>query len=227
MANQRSISAFDVIGPVMVGPSSSHTAGAVRLGQIGRSMLGTTPQKAIIGLHGSFASTGSGHGTDKAIVAGLLGLSTSDERIRTSFSLAQQAGMRVEFQEINLGEEAHPNTARLTLTSHELMIRLTGSSIGGGMVEVTELQGYPVRFTAELNTMVIIADDQPGTINAVSGWLAAHQINIAYLRVKRDQRGGDAIMIIETDQLVPSSVVDSMKNLPWAHWVRQIPRLSE
>lgn len=227
MATQRPISSFDVIGPIMVGPSSSHTAGAVRLGQIGRAMLGRTPQKAIIGLHGSFARTGIGHGTDKALVAGLLGIGTADERIRSSFDLAKQAGMRFEFQEIDLGEEAHPNTVRLNLTVQDQILRLTGSSIGGGMIEITELQGYPVRFNAEMNTLVIIADDQPGTINAVSGWLAAHQINIAYLRVKRDQRGGDAIMIVETDQPVPQALVNGLEILPWAHWVRQISRLSE
>jgi len=227
MSTQRSISSFDVIGPIMVGPSSSHTAGAVRLGQIGRAMLGQTPQKATIAFHGSFAHTGTGHGTDKAIIAGLLGLGTSDERIRNSFELAHNAGMRFEFQEIDLGEEAHPNTARLTLTARDEIIRLTGSSIGGGMIEISELQGYPVHFNAELNSLIIIADDQPGTINAVSGWLAAHQINIAYLRVKRDQRGGDAIMIIETDQPVPQALVEGLEILPWAHWVRQIPPLSE
>lgn len=211
----------------MVGPSSSHTAGAVRLGQIGRAMLGITPQNASIGLHGSFASTGKGHGTDKALIAGLLGFGTADERIRDSFKHAQEMGVHYRFHTIDLGEEAHPNTVRMSLSANDNIIQFTGSSIGGGLIEISELQGYSVHFSAELDTLIIIADDQPGTINAVSGWLAAHKINIAYLRVKRDQRGGEAIMLVETDQPIPPALIQGLVSLPWAHWVRQIPRLSE
>ncbi len=227
MPKQRSVSVFDVIGPVMVGPSSSHTAGAVRLGQIGRAILGDTPQNASIGLHGSFANTGKGHGTDKALIAGLLGMGTADERIRDSFNYAQEMGLHYRFHTIDLGEEAHPNTVRMSLSVKDKIIQFTGSSIGGGLIEISELQGYSVHFSAELDTLIIIAEDQPGTINAVSGWLAAHNINIAYLRVKRDQRGGEAIMLVETDQPVPPALIQGLVSLPWAHWVRQIPRLSE
>ncbi|MCW5860894.1 MAG: L-serine ammonia-lyase, iron-sulfur-dependent, subunit beta, partial [Caldilineales bacterium] len=116
MASQRPVSAFDIIGPIMVGPSSSHTAGAVRLGQVGRAVLGVQPEEALVELHGSFAHTGRGHGTDRALVAGLLGLATDDDRIRISPELAAEAGMTVRFREVELGGDVHPNTVRMTLT---------------------------------------------------------------------------------------------------------------
>ena len=150
MTAPKQLSAFDIIGPIMVGPSSSHTAGAVRLGQIGRLILGGQPTEARIELHGSFAQTGQGHGTDKAIVAGLLGLATYDERIRESFDLAKTAGMQYRFETVDLGDEAHPNTVRLSLTSEERQVQVTGASVGGGMIEITNIEGYSTQETAEL-----------------------------------------------------------------------------
>ncbi|HNR45723.1 MAG TPA: L-serine ammonia-lyase, iron-sulfur-dependent subunit beta [Anaerolineaceae bacterium] len=220
-------SIFDIIGPVMVGPSSSHTAGAVRLGLVARALLGDTPQIAKIELHGSFARTGPGHGTDKALIAGLLGMDTADERIRDSFVLAKEAGLVFEFLEADLGEEAHPNSVRFTLTAGDKTLEMSGASVGGGMIQITRLQGRSVQIRAELDTLILIADDRPGTINAVSGWLAAHQINIAFLRLKRDQRGGKAMMVIETDQNIPEALTRDLASLPWVHWVYQIPRLKE
>jgi L-serine dehydratase len=220
-------SIFDIIGPVMVGPSSSHTAGAVRLGLVARALLGDTPQKAKIELHGSFARTGPGHGTDKALIAGLLGMDTADERIRGSFALAAEAGLAFEFLEADLGEDAHPNSVRFTLTAGDKTLEMSGASVGGGMIQITRLQGRSVQIRAELDTLILIADDRPGTINAVSGWLAAHQINIAFLRLKRDQRGGKAMMVIETDQNIPEALTRDLASLPWVHWVYQIPRLKE
>lgn len=220
-------SIFDIIGPVMVGPSSSHTAGAVRLGLVARALLGDTPQKAKIELHGSFARTGPGHGTDKALIAGLLGMDTADERIRDSFALAAEARLAFEFLEADLGEDAHPNSVRFTLTAGDKTLEMSGASVGGGMIQITRLQGRSVQIRAELDTLILIADDRPGTINAVSGWLAAHQINIAFLRLKRDQRGGKAMMVIETDQNIPEALTRDLASLPWVHWVYQIPRLKE
>jgi L-serine dehydratase len=220
-------SIFDIIGPVMVGPSSSHTAGAVRLGLVARALLGEMPQQARVELHGSFARTGPGHGTDRALIAGLLGLDTADERIRDSFALAEAAGLQFEFCEADLGEEAHPNSVRFTLTAGERTLEMSGASIGGGMIQITRLQGRSVLIRAELDTLILIADDRPGTINAVSGWLAAHQINIAFLRLKRDQRGGRAMMVIETDQTIPDALTRDLGSLPWVHWVYKIPRLKE
>ena len=227
MENTRSISVFDVIGPVMVGPSSSHTAGAVRLGRIARLLLGTAPEEAVIELHGSFAETGKGHGTDKAIVAGLLGLDTADERIRHSLQIAEASQLSVSFSTVDLGEEAHPNSARITLSANGNRMQIIGSSIGGGMVEITNLQGYSVHFTAELDTLIVIAGDQPGTINSITGWLLEHHINVAFLNVSRDQRGGEAIMIIETDQPIPDEIVAAIEQFPWVRWVRKVLKLSE
>lgn len=221
----RDVSAFDIIGPIMVGPSSSHTAGAVRLGQVARAILGGQPAEAAIALHGSFAQTGKGHGTDRGIVAGLLGMAADDPRLRQSFELAEAAGMRFRFEEIDLGEDAHPNTARLTLRDDRRTVSVTGRSVGGGLVEITEVDGYEVNFGCEYDTLLVVAEDRPGTINAVTGWLARQGINIAFLRVERQKRGGDAIMIVETDVMVEPQILQAFEDYPWVRWVRQVPKV--
>ncbi len=226
MTAPKQVSAFDIIGPIMVGPSSSHTAGAVRLGQIGRLILGDQPTEAQIELHGSFAQTGKGHGTDKAIVAGLLGLATYDERIRDSLSLAEAAGMRFRFETVDLGDEAHPNTVRLTLGTEGRQVQVTGASIGGGMIEITNIEGYSTRFSGEYETLLVIAKDRPGTINAVTGWLLEHDINIAFFKVERRNRGGEAIMVIETDEPLPEAVVEAIQDFWWVRWVCRINKVS-
>jgi L-serine dehydratase len=226
MTAPKRVSAFDIIGPIMVGPSSSHTAGAVRLGQIGRLILGGQPTEARIELHGSFAQTGRGHGTDKAIVAGLLGLATYDERIRDSFSHAEAAGLRFTFETVDLGDEAHPNTVRLTLATPERQVQVTGASVGGGMIEITNIEGYSTRFSGEYDTLLVIAKDRPGTINAVTGWLLEHGINIAFFKVERRNRGGEAIMVIETDEPLPEMVVEAIQDFWWVRWVCRINKVS-
>jgi L-serine dehydratase len=225
MSSSTSISVFDVIGLVMVGPSSSHTAGAVRLGMIGRTLLGVQPEEALIELHGSFAETGRGHGTDKAIIGGLLGLDPADGRIRFSFALAEQMGMRYRFVDVDLGEEVHPNTARITLTVGGQSLTYIGSSTGGGMIAITEVQDFAVDFTGEYDTLMLITVDNPGTISVVTNWLRELNINVAFFRVARQRRGGDAVMIIETDQPVPGEVVERFARLPWVRWVRKIARI--
>lgn len=221
----RDISVFDIIGPIMVGPSSSHTAGAVRLGQVARAILGGQPAEAVIALHGSFAQTGKGHGTDRGIVAGLLSMAADDPRLRQSLELAEAAGMHLRFDEVDLGEDAHPNTARLTLRDDRRTVSVTGRSVGGGLVEITEVDGYEVSFGCEYDTLLVVAEDRPGTINAVTGWLARQGINIAFLRVERQKRGGDAIMIVETDVIVDPQILEAFEDYPWVHWVRQIPKV--
>ena len=226
MTAPKQVSVFDIIGPIMVGPSSSHTAGAVRLGQIGRLILGGQPTEAKIELHGSFAQTGKGHGTDKAIVAGLLGLATYDERIRDSFTVAETAGMQFRFETVDLGDEAHPNTVRLTLRADGHEVQVIGASIGGGMIQITNIQGYSTRFSGEYETLLVIARDRPGTINAVTGWLLEHDINIAFFRVERRSRGGEAIMVIETDEPLPEAVVEAIQDFWWVRWVCRINKVS-
>lgn len=221
----RDVSVFDIIGPIMVGPSSSHTAGAVRLGQVARAILGGQPATALIELHGSFAQTGKGHGTDRGLVAGLLGMATDDPDLRRSFELAEQAGLRFTFKEVDLGEDAHPNTARLTVGDGQRTVQVTGCSIGGGLVEITNVDGYDVHFGCEYDTLLVLAEDRPGTINQVTGWLARQRINIAFLRVERDKRGGDAIMIIETDHMVDPLILEAFEDYVWVRWVRQVPKV--
>lgn len=195
---------FDILGPVMVGPSSSHTAGAVRIGRIARRLLGEgTPKTAHIGLAGSFAATGHGHGTDKAIVAGLLGMKPDDERIARSFELAHEAGMEFDFPRTTLSGE-HPNTAKLELTAQNGMtLSLIASSLGGGRIMVVEMNGLRASFTGDLPTLIVQNVDQPGHVGEVASMLAHKGINVATLHLYRDHPGGNAVMIIETDKAVP------------------------
>lgn len=227
LENTRGLSIFDIIGPIMVGPSSSHTAGAVRLGLVARSIFGEQPQSALIELHGSFAETGRGHGTDRALVAGLLGLEPSDERIPMSFELARDCGLHFQFQDVDLGESQHPNTVHFILSSADRKMEITGSSVGGGMITVTRLDGFPVNLTAEFETLLIVGEDRPGTINAITARLYEEHINVAFFNVARDQRGGQAIMIIETDDTIPAGLVEYFQTFPWVHAVRRILRLKE
>lgn len=227
MTSKRPVSIFDVIGPIMVGPSSSHTAGAVRLGRMGRAILGQQPEHALIELHGSFAQTGQGHGTDKAIIAGLLAMAPADERLPSSFAHAQGAGLNFEFRTTDLGDEAHPNTVRMTLTAGDQTVRVVGASLGGGQMEINQIDDYDVRFTGEYETLLIRAEDRPGTVNTVTGWLLEHGINVAFLRVERQKRGGDAIMIVETDEAPPDQLIDDLADIHWVRWVRHVRKLED
>ena len=221
----RDISAFDIIGPIMVGPSSSHTAGAVRLGQVARAILGSQPNDVTIELHGSFAHTGKGHGTDRGIMAGLLGMPADDPNLRDSFELAEQAGMTFRFETVDLGEDVHPNTARLTLSDGQRRVQVTGSSVGGGMVKIDSVDGYQVQFGCEYDTLLVVAEDRPGTVNSVTGWMLRQGINIAFLRIERDRRGGKAIMVIETDQPVDPEILEAFEDYNWVLWARYVPKV--
>ena len=224
---KRAISAFDIIGPIMVGPSSSHTAGAVRLGRLGRAILGAQPQRAILGLHGSFARTGRGHGTDRALVAGLLGMATDDPRIRESLDLARSAGMEVIFREVDLGEDAHPNSVMMTLQASDQEVEVVGASVGGGMVEIRAVNGYPISFTGEHEALLVVAEDRPGTIHVITGLFLDYELNIAFSRVERRHRGGEAIQLFETDDAIPDELVAALEDFYWVYWSRRIPRITE
>lgn len=220
------VSLLDIIGPVMVGPSSSHTAGACRLGLLGRGLVSGTPQKAVIELHGSFARTGEGHGTDKAIVAGLLGFRPDDERIRTALQIGEQEGLDYRFEKTSLSDSAHPNTVRMTLERGDISASLTGSSLGAGRVLVTEIDGYPVEVTGNFHTIALVAEDRKGSIARITSILADHDINIATLRLSRKQKGGDAFMVIECDESPGESVRDEIRSLDWVRWARRLPKVS-
>lgn len=205
---------FDVLGPVMVGPSSSHTAGAVRIGRMARRLLGEgTPKDAQIEWAGSFAATGRGHGTDRAIIAGLLGMNPDDERIPESLGIAREASMTFAFKKAALPGE-HPNTARLTLTGESgKILAVTASSLGGGRIEVVELNGLRVRFSGELPTLIVKNRDQPGYVGDVTNLLAHKQVNIATMRLYRDHPGGTAVMVLEVDKPVPQDGIDWLRRI--------------
>ena len=205
---------FDILGPVMVGPSSSHTAGAVRIGQLARALLGQQPAKAEILLHGSFASTGKGHGTPQALVAGLLGLFPDDPRVPDSFALATERGLEYTFGTCVL-REVHPNSALLRLTAGDGgKIEVGASSLGGGRVKVFRLDGLDTSFTGALPTLVVHNSDQPGCVSQVTGALAQRGINVATLQLNRGGRGGSAVMVIECDQPIPKEAAQAVRALP-------------
>jgi L-serine dehydratase len=224
------VSLLDIIGPVMVGPSSSHTAGACRLGLLARGLVGGTPQTALIELHGSFARTGEGHGTDRALVAGLLGFRPDDERIRTALEIADGEGLEYRFEKTTIrttiGEDPHPNTVRLTIARGPRRAVMVGSSIGAGRVLVTEIDGYPVDITGNFYSIVILAADIKGSIARVTRILSDHDINIATLKLTRKQRGGDAFIVIECDDSAGEDVRDEIRALAWVRWAMRLDKVS-
>ena len=203
---------FDILGPVMVGPSSSHTAGAVRIGRMARRLLGeNTPRMAHIVLSGSFAATGQGHGTDRALIAGLLGMQPDDERIPCSFDIARAEGMGYSFSCMNLPGE-HPNTAKIELDGASgKKLSMTAASLGGGRIMVVEMNGLRVSFSGDLPTLIVLNRDQPGHVRDVSDILARTGVNIATLHLYRDYPGGNAVMIIETDKAVPLESIERLR----------------
>ncbi|MFQ5679056.1 MAG: L-serine ammonia-lyase, iron-sulfur-dependent subunit beta [Gemmatimonadota bacterium] len=216
---------FDILGPKMVGPSSSHTAGACRLGYVTRAILGGTPERARIGLHGSFAMTGEGHGTKQAIVGGLLGYRPDDPRLRDSLDRAGSKGLALEFEAVDLGEEAHPNTARLRVWRAGEETSVVGASIGGGRIRVTRIDDFPVSLTGSLPTVVVYADDVPGTIARIAGIFAEKELNLATMHVDRTGRGEKALMTIEVDDRIPEELLPALREQPWVHWIRTVRQL--
>ena len=219
------MNAFDIIGPVMIGPSSSHTAGAVRIGRAARALLGAEPVRAEIGLHGSFARTYKGHGTDKALIAGILGLAPDDERIRFSPALARQAGLAVQLLEMEL-EGADPNTALLTLWGAAAgPVSVQAASVGGGSILVSRVNGMEVQFSGQYTTLIVLHKDAPGTIAAVTELLAAAGVNICNFRLARRQKGGAAVMTIETDGSFGAELNRAIGRLPNVLSSTLLPRM--
>lgn len=208
------INIFDMMGPVMVGPSSSHTAGAARIGNMGRTLLGEEVARADIGLHGSFAETGFGHGTDRALLAGLLGMKPDDLRIPNAYEEANRTGMAYSFRTVEL-RDAHPNTALLELTGKSgKQLTLQASSIGGGAIVVNKIDGIDVNFTGDFNTLIVRNQDESGSVAAITSILSQVHINVANMSVNRHRRGGDALMVIETDQHIKPRQVEFLSELP-------------
>ena len=205
-------SVFDIIGPRMVGPSSSHTAGAAKLGKMANRIAGGDVKKARITLYGSFATTGRGHGTDKAIVAGILGLEPDDPRLRYSMLLAKEADVDVSVEYSDETPE-HPNTAKIELEgANGKRTELVGESVGGGNIMVTGVNALEMRFSGEYPTLIVRHTDRPGVINTVTEILAKENINVAFMRVFRQGKRGGACMVIETDTPVSERVCQSIKD---------------
>ena len=200
----------DIIGPIMIGPSSSHTAGAVRLGRVAWKLLGERPVKAEIELTGSFAETYRGHGTDKALTAGIMGMDSDDERIRSSPDIARENGLDISFTETSI-PGAHPNTARITLCGKSgRRVQVQGASVGGGNILVTGVNGMAVSFTGQYNTILVLHQDKPGAIAAVTQFVASTGVNIGNFRLSRSHRGGEALMTIEVDGGIPDGLMDAL-----------------
>lgn len=204
----------EIIGPIMVGPSSSHTAGAARIGRMARHLLNEPVADAELLLYGSFLMTYRGHGTDKALVAGLLDMKVDDVRLRDSFRYAQEQGMAFRFGEARL-KQAHPNTVILNLTGKSgKKLSMQASSVGGGNIHVDVLNGISVSFTGSQNTLIIPHEDRPGEIASVTACAAQYGLNIGSMQVFRDRMGGQATMIIETDGTPAQRMLRQMRTLP-------------
>ncbi len=204
---------FDMIGPVMVGPSSSHTAGAAKIGRIAGKLLGEEIVKADIWFHGSFLATGKGHGTDKALIAGLLGFQVDDPRIPDSFRIAEERGMQYHLRGIDLGE-VHPNSVKMNLTGQSgRQLEIIASSVGGGQIKICEIDGLTVNFCGDFPTLIVHNLDQPGHVTEVTSMLAHKSVNIATMQLYRASRGGNAVMVIECDQEVPEESIRWLEHL--------------
>lgn len=216
------ISIFEVSGPVMIGPSSSHTAGAARLARIARLIAVEPFTHVSFGLYGSFAKTYKGHGTDRALVAGALGICEDDERLIDAFDIADRLGIRYEFYEADL-EDMHENSVKITFTAASgKKTEVIGSSIGGAQVLIRRINGFDTEFSAQLNTLVICQQDKPGVIKSVSGKLSENDINIAVMRLSRRARGDIACCIIETDDRIPDHVVRELQSIQNVNSVQAI-----
>ena len=208
MAN---IGIFDVLGPIMIGPSSSHTAGAARLGKIARTIVNKPIKDVTFLLHGSFKETYKGHGTDRALVAGILGMMPDDERLRDALLIAEKEGLEVHFLPADLGQ-VHPNTLKILMTDcDDINWEVLGSSIGGGLVEIYEINGNKVKITGEYPTIITCHDDIPGTVSKVSTLFYDNDINIAHMTLVRSQKGKDATMTFEVDNNVSEELIAAIK----------------
>jgi L-serine dehydratase len=193
---------------------------------LARCLIGGTPQSALLQLHGSFARTGEGHGTDKALVAGLLGFRPDDERIRDSLQIAEREGLDYKFEKTTIADAAHPNTVRISLELNGNKATMLGSSLGAGRIMVQEIDGYPVEVTGNLHTIVLVAEDRKGSIARITGILAEHDINIATLKLTRKERGGDAFMVIECDEIPDKKAGAELRALDWVRWTRRLDKVS-
>lgn len=216
---------FDMIGPVMIGPSSSHTAGVVRIGRVGLRVLGEAVNEAEIIFYNSFARTYEGHGSDRAILAGLLDYSTDDVRIKDSIALAKEENLKYKFRSVGNASTLHPNTVKLSLTGSVRKVEIIGESLGGGVINISEIDGFSANFSASLHSLIIKADDVKGSISTIANILSNDDCNIATMSVSRKGKHGLACQVIEMDSGLKDVTLDYMKSLNWIKEVIYIPEI--
>lgn len=205
---------FEIIGPAMIGPSSSHTAGACRLGWVAGRLLAEPPLRAVFHLHGSFLATGRGHGTQEALIAGVLGVTPDDERIIEARDFAERSGLEYEFLPIDLGPQAHPNSARMILEGATRQVETAGSSVGGGSIRIFEIDGLACEMSGVLEALVFWHQDEPGFLARLTAVLSSVQVNLAGIRTSREQRGARAITVVEVDGAIPAEISGVFSRMP-------------
>lgn len=207
------MSIFEIIGPVMVGPSSSHTAGACRIGYAARKLLDEKPLRVTVYLYGSFLATGDGHGTKEALAAGLLGFFPDDKRLIHALDLASKENLDIDFEPIDLGPQAHPNSVKIVLQGQTRSLSLVAASIGGGSIRLQEINELPVDISGTLESLILWHKDTPGFLASITAILACIQINVATIRTSRVQRGETAITVVEIDNSLPPEVTALLKKV--------------
>jgi L-serine dehydratase len=218
-------SIFDMIGPVMIGPSSSHTAGVVRIGRVARRILNAPVEKATITFYNSFARTYEGHGSDRAILAGLMDFETHDERIRTSPEIAAQSGLAYTLRSVSNASQLHPNSIRIEAEGGGRQVRLLGISRGGGLISITEVNGFHCNFTAQLHTLIITANDVKGSIAFIATVVANDNANIASMSVDRTARDQVALHVLEMDSGIQPITLDYLRHLTWIEDINYLPQI--
>lgn len=221
MAEQSSV--FDMIGPVMIGPSSSHTAGVVRIGRVAIRVMQAKPISANITFYNSFARTYEGHGSDRAIIAGLLDFHTDDVRIKTALDFAKNEGLKFSFKSIGNASTMHPNTVKVNLEGEGKSVELIGESRGGGVIKITEVNGFSTNFSANRHTLIILANDRKGAIAFIANILANDECNIATMSVNRKGKQGEAFHVIEMDSPMKELTLTYLRNLDWVQQLIFIP----
>jgi L-serine dehydratase len=221
MSDRSSI--FDMIGPVMIGPSSSHTAGVVRIGRVARMLLGRQPDLAAITFYNSFARTYEGHGSDRAVLAGLLDMATDDERIREAKQVATDAGLSYTFKAVNNASAMHPNTIRVVASAGEDQVEVVGVSRGGGLISIVEIDGFRCNFTVQRHTLVVSAKDVKGTIAFVATVLSNDDCNIATMTVDRKAKNLTARLVIEIDSPPQPLTIEYLRSVSWVQKVTYLP----
>ncbi|MCI6044044.1 L-serine ammonia-lyase, iron-sulfur-dependent subunit beta [bacterium] len=209
------ISVFDVIGPNMVGPSSSHTAGAASVALMAQKLFQKEIKEVVFTLYGSFAKTYRGHGTDRALVGGIMGFDTDDLRIRDSFQIAQERGLKYHFEKNTVEDEVHPNTVDICMTGIDgSVMTVRGVSVGGGKIKIVRMNGVNVEFTGEYSTLVVIQNDKPGVVAHITTCLSQVNANIAFMRLFREEKGARAYTIVESDEMIPEEVLAHIRKNP-------------